>query len=546
MGRTSQKFDRQLFALKLSEPARQMQIESLTSNKAARSAKLAGSVLIRIVDSELAVLRKWLETVDRMCREVWQTQGETITPEFVREILTQEAMTAIGARVGVTNSHLDRTAAPTHEDPYAARHHLAMEVNRLKADVANRHEIEARELEYQKALAAQGSPQSQLDELGGIRGLSEDARRDTILWLQADPSAEERVHVLAIQGLLANLARIIERRMERRGSPQDDRQWSEAVTEVLLLLDKAREVRGHIVGKSLGRLAERLPRELPGPQPRRVSLPPSPPTSVGGRGITMNQSDLWKQFGAGFEQLAREEERIERAAPKDRLLRAYCDYNEHPEIIHEKGKPGQGWFCLLKTPETGLWMYSDGVSENFQERFRALAARAGVSLGSPNGTDMEDFWLHRLYLDLCENNSKLLLCDRSQRTNAIRRVCEASATFCARLERKALVTIGAEERSADTLENMTNAAASPFSHSEDYRTVTVRGQTHLLTPRQAQMIEILHEARKNRTPEVSNAHILERLDTPNGRWQDTWKSNKEARDALIQGGARKGTLRLNL
>jgi hypothetical protein len=145
------------------------------------------------------------------------------------------------------------------------------------------------------------------------------------------------------------------------------------------------------VGEGLARLTERLPRELPGPQPRRVSLPPSSPRSLDGPGIAPCQSDLWKQFGAEFEQLAREEERIERAAPKDRLLRAFCDYNEHPEIIHEKGKPGQVFFCLLKASETGLWIYSDGMSENFQERFRALAARAGVTLGSPIGADSEDF-----------------------------------------------------------------------------------------------------------------------------------------------------------
>ncbi len=181
MGATSQKFDQQLLTLKLSKPARQMQMESLASDKAARSSKLAGSVLIRIVDGQLAVLRNWLETLDRVCREVWQTQGETITPEFVREILAQEAMTAIEARVGVTNSHVDRTAGQTHEDPHAAQHHLAMEVSRLKAEVNNRYEIEARELEYRNAPTAlpsaemagnaQGAAPSQLENLKrGIAG----------------------------------------------------------------------------------------------------------------------------------------------------------------------------------------------------------------------------------------------------------------------------------------------------------------------------------------------------------------------------------------
>jgi DNA-binding XRE family transcriptional regulator len=172
-----------------------------------------------------------------------------------------------------------------------------------------------------------------------------------------------------------------------------------------------------------------------------------------------SQADRWLAFRNEFEQLAREEERIERAAQKDRLLRAYCDYNEHPEILHEKGKPEQGRFCLLKAPETGLWMLGDGVSENFLERFRALAARAGLDLGSPKGTDPEDSWLHQLYLDLCENNSKLLFLESSQRTNTILRVCVASATFCARLERKAVT--GAERLRTDKKQ----AESSPVQNS---------------------------------------------------------------------------------
>lgn len=106
-----------------------------------------------------------------------------------------------------------------------------------------------------------------------IYALIEDATTDTVLWLQADPPAEERVYVLDIQRGIANLARIIERRIERRGLPEDIRQWPQTVAEVLSGLEKAREVRGNIVGKCLARLPERLPMELPNP---RVSQAPSP------------------------------------------------------------------------------------------------------------------------------------------------------------------------------------------------------------------------------------------------------------------------------
>ena len=60
------------------------------------------------------------------------------------------------------------------------------------------------------------------------------------------------------------------------------------------------------------------------------------------------------------------------------------------------------------------------------------------------------------------------------------------------------------------------------------------------------MIQILHEAYENETPDVGIDNILESLETPNGRWQDTFKSNSNARKALVTSGSRKGTLRLNL
>jgi hypothetical protein len=115
-------------------------------------------------------------------------------------------------------------------------------------------------------------------------------------------------------------------------------------------------------------------------------------------------ADLWRQFHAQFQALAKEEEQS-RAAQKDRFLRAYCNYDKHPEVLHERGKTGQGPFCLLHTPECGLWTISDGLNQNFQERFRSLASRAGVALGCPQDMVAEDFWLHRLFQDLLENRS---------------------------------------------------------------------------------------------------------------------------------------------
>jgi hypothetical protein len=554
MGRASQKFDRELFTLKLSELSHQMQIKSVTSGRTSGTGGLGGSLLLNIVDGELALLRdEWLTGVDRIAREVWQAQRETITPDFVRDVLVPEAMTLIGNRESTVMSSVALAAQRTHfEDPHPAQHHLAMEIRKLKGVVANRYEIEARELKYQKAPATQGSPQSQRDELGGIRGLIEDATKDTVLWLQADPSAEERAHVLAIQERLAGLARIIERGMERRKETKDEWEYSETVSEVLSRLEKARKLRGNIiVGKGLGRLTGCLPQELPGSKARLITQAPAPPPDwheelrqarnmeddfgfltfgrawdavrmlaqandpidqekridrlwrmypeaveklglpkLPASGLSHeeqsartkqnsqsrhdtpqapveSQANRWRGFRSEFEQLAREEERIERAAPKDRLLRAYCTYREHPEVW-EKGKAEQGCFCLLKAPETGLWTLGDGVSENFLERFRALAARAGVTLDSPEGTDPEDFWLHRLWLDLRENKSEQLFA-ASKEGGVIRRVCEASATFCSRLERKAVTgadRLRTDEKQVESSRAQNSANSAPNAESK--------------------------------------------------------------------------------
>jgi hypothetical protein len=270
MGNSGNRFDQCLFDLKLQPLSRKMQAESMVSDRAAirLSRETGGSLLVKTVDGQLMVLRTWLEGVDQICREVWQAQGETITPDFVRGTLVPKASELIAARVGTIKSNLEMkvrrgVVQPGNPDVYRANHHLAMEIRKLQAEVNNGYEIEARELEHKKLAA---------EKIGLTQGL---------------------------------------------------------------------------------------------------------PSNVGGR--------------------------------------------------------------------------------------------------------------------------------------------------------------------------FKNATATPFAHSADYRTVTIRGETHRVTAQQAQMVEILHEAYKNGTPDVSIAHILERLEKNSSRWQDTFKSNPEAKKALIKsGGVPRGTLRLNL
>jgi hypothetical protein len=85
-----------------------------------------------------------------------------------------------------------------------------------------------------------------------------------------------------------------------------------------------------------------------------------------------------------------------------------------------------------------------------------------------------------------------------------------------------------------------------FTHSSDYREVSIGGRSFSLTARQAHLVQLLHEAHTAGTPSVSIAQILEGLGTSGSRWQDTFKTDRKAKSALISTGKRKGTLRLKI
>lgn len=77
-----------------------------------------------------------------------------------------------------------------------------------------------------------------------------------VRWLLENPSAEENVHVLAMQERLAELGSIIARRAKRIYSPEDGPQWAATAVEVRSLLKKT-----NIAGEEL---ADQLPKKLPG------------------------------------------------------------------------------------------------------------------------------------------------------------------------------------------------------------------------------------------------------------------------------------------
>ncbi len=430
---------------------------------------------------------------------------------------------------------------------------------------------------------------AQLDELGGISGLIVDAASDTTLWLQAAHSAEEEAHVRAMQGRLLGLDRIITRRMERRGSPEDDRQWSETVAEVLSLLEKAREVRGNIVGKGLARLADHLPKGLPGSKVPLVTQAAAPPTQAGGRGIAPAAPKPYRvpapvrpvstaltsftlssrepkpmQIPQGFPAYFPNELKARTAVILAEAVRKFPDRKQMPEL------------CEYVISE---------MTPIFCEAVQRGTLRADLALSESGGMGDLLHWLLVHNDDGPKSSGFSSLSDQAYRIEQEARKSEewlylARAIADAEGKRKTsaetlygpvLTGVGPSkpkiglnlERSLFATRDSWISRAAPkrdnrgsrprgdkpsegFSHSPDYRSVTIRGKAHTLTARQAQIIEILHKAHVDGNPDVSTAHILETLETERSRWQDTFRTNPKAKSALIKGGARRGTLRLNL
>ena len=84
-----------------------------------------------------------------------------------------------------------------------------------------------------------------------------------------------------------------------------------------------------------------------------------------------------------------------------------------------------------------------------------------------------------------------------------------------------------------------------FRLSDDGRSANLHDRTFGLTTQQTQVVEMLLDAYLNRTPDLGQAYILERIGSTSEELRDTFRGN-DAWGALIVPGSTRGTFRLNL
>jgi hypothetical protein len=129
--------------------------------------------------------------------------------------------------------------------------------------------------------------------------------------------------------------------------------------------------------------------------------------------------EVWRSLHERFRELLGEELILAPRNVGDRWLRAFVDY-----------KTGAA--------ACGHWHLSEGVNESFRERFEVEATRAAIALGSEMTDEPLTIWLHHVFSDLLGHKSALLFAG-SEEGGIIVRACEASALYCARLEKQALI-----------------------------------------------------------------------------------------------------------
>jgi hypothetical protein len=175
MDGVSERFDEKLFDLKMGQvfpeiyglavddtPLR----EALTIQEGSEEAP-RGAYEVQLIDRYLVRLREQLQGIDRIAREVWQIQGEAVTPEFVREILFPKATNLIDAWLHRYN-HV--WLARDTQDPYPAlfRQVAVVEVPKLRGELNTRYEIEARTLEHKKAPISVTKAPAPITPVGGL------------------------------------------------------------------------------------------------------------------------------------------------------------------------------------------------------------------------------------------------------------------------------------------------------------------------------------------------------------------------------------------
>ncbi|HXZ10810.1 MAG TPA: hypothetical protein VEG64_00330 [Candidatus Sulfotelmatobacter sp.] len=139
-------FDQHLFELEMREPIQRMRREMIERRfQDSTFGVFPVGSSVQEVDKDTSVLREFLEEVDKVCRGVWESDGEPNTPEFVREELRPRIFAALSDGEQIIRRQLGAWSL-SNSAPPGVLEYFERKMLDLKDDLSNRYEIEATRL----------------------------------------------------------------------------------------------------------------------------------------------------------------------------------------------------------------------------------------------------------------------------------------------------------------------------------------------------------------------------------------------------------------
>jgi hypothetical protein len=156
-----QKFDRELFGLKIREPMREIRSrEEAAKRRIEHEVQKSGNAAglgPRLMEHELQMIREIAGAYDKAAREVWVLDGNPVTPAFVRMVFQNIILPIPANRRGCFEMELrHREGAARRFGPQLVPllGSFARNVKLLTSELAEEYEIEARTLAKQVKLPA--------------------------------------------------------------------------------------------------------------------------------------------------------------------------------------------------------------------------------------------------------------------------------------------------------------------------------------------------------------------------------------------------------
>lgn len=488
--------DQTLVRPKLSKLVEEMQEAFATDkNKIAFDARQKGNsayFLPAFLAKQEERTNEWASRQYEIFRDAWHEQGHSATPSFIRAVCQNGIIPLIQGRKAAVKGDLILTATRTQEPVnQSALANWERCMQRLLAAWTQRLEAEARALEHSSLQLANPD----------IRQFSEAQVREGI------SVCESRLTEINV-ALEAHKQALASETAKDRSNLRTLSKINQSIREL-----SGRKAKLESLAKEYRQsLSERTER-------------PRTEKSL----AHINSAFTWRSLQLEFKALVDEELTSDPYNKNDRWLRAYITIAKAGERQIELG---------------------GGINEGFKARFEAVATRAGIALEKPlkKATPLQ-LWLYSLFLNLLEHRSSELFA-ASEEGGIIKRVCEASVTYCARLEKATLEKspnqpVAAGNRRKRRARNKT--ARREFSHSDDYRTIGFRGNPYRLTPQQAAIIRVLDEARKQGTCEVGKKAIQEKAQC--GKLSDSFRTGdgpKLWKTLVVSVDRPRGLYKLNL